>query len=118
MSVVGTLKIVDCPAAGLIADFNANVPGAGVSIEAVPNDAGTGIRVRALTNGRALETIPGVLKVTDRGNLQELRLAGNADPQQILTELMRRGRVDHFELAHPSLHDIFIRIATPEEQSG
>lgn len=74
------------------------------------------IRLRAQTNGRALETFPGVAKVTDHGNLQELRLTGNADPQQILAELLRRGTVDHFELAHPSLHDIFVRIAAPNEE--
>jgi ABC-type uncharacterized transport system ATPase subunit len=27
---------------------------------------------------------------------------------------MERGKVRHFELARPSLHDIFIRIAGPE----
>ena len=74
------------------------------------------IRVRAQTNGRALEDLPGVLKVTDHGNFQELRLTTDADPQRILNELMQRGRVDHFELAHPSLHDIFVRIAAPEEE--
>ena len=72
------------------------------------------LHVRAQTNGRGLNDLPGVLKVTDQGNYQELRLSPDADSQQILAELMTRGRVDHFELAHPSLHDIFVRIAGPE----
>ncbi len=73
------------------------------------------VLVRAGSNGRPLTDLPGVLKVTDHGNLQELRLATGADSQLILAELLKRGRVDHFELAHPSLHDIFVRIASPNE---
>jgi ABC-2 type transport system ATP-binding protein len=74
------------------------------------------LRVRAEINGRSFGSLPGVLKVTDHGNFQELRLVSDADPQQILAELMKHGRVDHFELAHPSLHDIFVRIASPQEE--
>jgi ABC-2 type transport system ATP-binding protein len=74
------------------------------------------LHVRAQTNGRGLSDLPGVLKVTDQGNFQELRLSSDADLQQILAALIQRGRVDHFELAHPSLHDIFVRIASPVEQ--
>src|SRR5690349_20421092 len=52
------------------------------------------LRVRAQTNGRGLADLPGVAKVADHGNYQELRLAPQADPQQILAELIRRGKVD------------------------
>ena len=52
-------------------------------------------------------------RVTDHGRLQELQLHPGADPQAVLAELMRRGRVRHFEQARPSLHDIFVRIASP-----
>jgi ABC-2 type transport system ATP-binding protein len=72
------------------------------------------IRVRVEGNGFHPQTIPGVEKVTDFGRLQELRMAANTDPQAVLAELMNRGRVMHFELTRPSLHDIFVRIATPD----
>jgi ABC-2 type transport system ATP-binding protein len=67
-----------------------------------------------LDGAAALENLPGVVKVTDFGRWQELRLADGADSQEVLTCLMRRGRVRHFELIRPTLHDIFVRIARPE----
>jgi ABC-type uncharacterized transport system ATPase subunit len=30
-------------------------------------------------------------------------------------ELARRTRIEHFEVARPSLHDIFVRIAGPQD---
>jgi ABC-2 type transport system ATP-binding protein len=71
------------------------------------------IRVR-LEGSPVLDGVDGVVKVTDFGRLQELRLMPEADPQRVLAELMRRGRVEHFELARPSLHEIFVRIARPD----
>ncbi len=72
------------------------------------------VRVRTDGNGAALEGIVGVERVNDFGALQELRLAPETDPQGILSEIMSRTRVLHFELTKPSLHDIFVRIAGPE----
>jgi ABC-2 type transport system ATP-binding protein len=63
--------------------------------------------------GSALTDLPGVTKVTDFGRLQELRLEPGGDPQRVLAELVGRGRVRHFELTAPTLHDIFVRIAAP-----
>ncbi len=72
------------------------------------------VRVKVEGNGYDPHAIPGVEKVTDFGQLQELRVAPGTDTQELLGALIQRGRVTHFELARPSLHDIFIRIAGPE----
>lgn len=71
------------------------------------------LRIRLEGNGFDLKTLPGVLKVTDHGKLQEVRLDRDTDTQRLLSQLMSHGKVRHFELARPSLHDIFVRIAAP-----
>jgi ABC-2 type transport system ATP-binding protein len=77
------------------------------------------VRVRLEGDGMQLDTLPGVVRVTNFGHWQELRLGREADSQKLLTALMARGQVRHFELARPSLHDIFVRIAAPNsEESG
>lgn len=74
------------------------------------------VRVR-LDGNVALEGLPGVTKVADFGRFQELRLERGADPQRVLSELMRRGTVRLFEQTRPSLHDIFVRIANPVDET-
>lgn len=69
------------------------------------------IRVRIEGFAGDLAEIDGVERVTDHGRFQELKLENSADEQRVLAALMARGRVRLFELAHPSLHDIFVRIA-------
>jgi ABC-2 type transport system ATP-binding protein len=69
------------------------------------------VRVEVEGNGSTLADLPGVLKVADYGRSQELRLEDGADYQALLQALMARGRVRHFEVTQPSLHDIFVRIA-------
>src|SRR5262245_44412063 len=76
------------------------------------------VRVRLEGDGAGLDDLPGVAKVTDFGRLQELRLEPRTDPQQLLAALMARGRVKHFEQAHPTLHDIFVRIASPAPEDS
>jgi ABC-2 type transport system ATP-binding protein len=65
-----------------------------------------------------LNDLPGVVKATDFGRWQELRLEPGTDSQALLAALIQRGRVRHFELARPTLHDVFVRIARPEEKDG
>jgi len=77
------------------------------------------IRLRLDGDHGPLDDLPGVQRVNNRGQLQELRITAGCDPQQILAAVMSRAKVRHFELASPSLHDIFVRIAGPEaEESG
>ena len=52
------------------------------------------------------------------GRFQELRIGGDAKSQDVLSALMQRGRVMHFELARPSLRDIFVRIAGPQVEEA
>jgi ABC-2 type transport system ATP-binding protein len=71
------------------------------------------IRVRAQGGMAALSGLAGVEKVSDFGQVQELRVNGDRDAQEIVAEIMARTRVESFEVARPSLHDIFVRIAGP-----
>lgn len=71
------------------------------------------IRVRTAEGNGIPHHLPGVTHVNDYGRYVELRIAESADPQAILAALVAKTRVHHFELARPSLHDIFVRIAGP-----
>jgi ABC-2 type transport system ATP-binding protein len=75
--------------------------------------ASAAVRVRLDGNGTGWDGLPGVEDVRDLGRFHELQLARGADDQELLAALMQRGKVVHFELARPSLHDIFVRIARP-----
>ncbi len=84
------------------------------TMEAIQDRYGSDtVRVHLDGAARDLEHLPGVARTTDFGRWQELRLNEGADPQDLLVRLMERGRVRHFELARPTLHDIFVRIAKP-----
>ena len=85
------------------------------TLESIQDQYGSDtVRVRIEGNGHALDQLPGVAKVTDFGRYAELRLEDGVDSQQLLGTLMTRGSVRLFELARPSLHDIFVRIAGAE----
>ena len=89
------------------------------TLEAIQDQYGADtIRVRVEGNGDVFANLPGVEKVNDFGRFQELRISDGADPQAILKLLTGRARIRHFELARPSLQDIFVRIAGPDAQEN
>lgn len=79
------------------------------TLEAIQNQYGSDtIRVKGLdlnTTG-----VPGVSHVDDYGKYQELRLHAGADIKRILHHVSNTGSLSHFEIAKPSLQDIFMRI--------
>ncbi len=87
------------------------------TLEAIQDAYGADtVRVRLEGGAPAWDGLPGVAAFRDLGRWQELRLERQADPQRLLAELMQHGRVQHFEVSRPSLHDIFVRIARPEPE--
>jgi ABC-2 type transport system ATP-binding protein len=72
------------------------------------------LRIRTEGGRSGLDNLDGVDKISDFGQIQELRIHPEADHQKILSEIMRRTRLYSFELAKPTLYDIFLRIAGPE----
>ena len=76
------------------------------------------IRVRTDSGAAALEGLTGVEKVVDFGQVQELRMAQECDPQEVLAGIMERSRVRSFDIVRPSLNDIFVRIAGPEAEEA
>jgi ABC-2 type transport system ATP-binding protein len=69
------------------------------------------VRVRTTGGATVLTGMPGVASVNDYGRTQDVRLT--VDAQGFLTGLADRTAIDYFEIVRPSLHDIFVRIATP-----
>lgn len=56
-----------------------------------------------------------IRKLDDYGQYAELELADDADPQEVLRQLVQAGvRLSRFELMEPSLHKIFIDLVGPE----
>jgi ABC-2 type transport system ATP-binding protein len=71
------------------------------------------IRVSVEGGVAAIGELPGVERVQDLGQVQQLRMARGCDPHEVLRTLVARARVSSFAVTRPSLHDIFVRIAGP-----
>jgi ABC-2 type transport system ATP-binding protein len=70
-----------------------------------------------------LSALPGVARASVQNRAAELRLASGADPQALLSACMGRLRLHRFEVAAPSLEEIFIDkvgddAAEPEEAAS
>jgi ABC-2 type transport system ATP-binding protein len=76
------------------------------------------IRIHSEGGARILDGLTGIEKVNDFGQVQELRMSPGYDTQRILSDIMTKTRVMKFEIASPSLNDIFIRIAGPEKNDN
>jgi ABC-2 type transport system ATP-binding protein len=76
------------------------------------------IRVSVAGGVAAVQGIAGVEQVRDQGQFQDLRIAKGCDPQAVLQTLVSRGAVHSFAVLHPSLHDIFVRIAGPGAEAA
>lgn len=76
------------------------------------------VRVRTEGGAGALEGLRGVDRLTDFGQVQELRLDGTRDAQDLVGEILGRTRVSSFEVMRPSLRDIFLRIAGPAAEAA
>ncbi len=76
------------------------------------------LRIRCEGGVNMLQDLNGVEKINDFGQEQEVRIKPDLDPQDILKDIAARTRVYSFEIAKPSLHDIFVRIAGPEAKEA
>lgn len=74
------------------------------------------IRLQIPEGAAALEGIPGIERIIDMGKYLEVKLQG--DSNEFLKTLLKRTRVQRFEEAEPSLHDIFTRIAQPQKEAA
>jgi ABC-2 type transport system ATP-binding protein len=73
------------------------------------NFAGNALEVEGQGN---FEQLPGVLEIQQQNGVAHLALAQGTDPQAVLRELAARPdvRLERFELAEPSLDDIFVSV--------
>jgi ABC-2 type transport system ATP-binding protein len=76
------------------------------------------IRVEVEGGSRVLGELPGIERINDLGQVQELRMAPACDPQQVLHTLAARAPIVSFSVVQPSLHDIFVRIAGPQPEEA
>jgi len=72
------------------------------------------LRVQTEMGVSSLKGIKGVERVNDFGQVQEIKMEAHADSQEVLKAILAKTSVFKFELTSPSLNDIFIRIARPE----
>nr|NQU93762.1 ATP-binding cassette domain-containing protein [Bacteroidota bacterium] len=87
------------------------------TLSSIQNRFGTDtIRIQAENGKEILNELLGIESINDFGQVQELRISPNTDPQQILQTVISKTRVLKFEITKPSLNDIFIRIAGSQKK--
>ena len=69
------------------------------------------LHVEIKGDGSFISGLPGVASLTEYSNYLEIKLAENASTQLILSKLVEKVEVRRFEIAEPSLYEIFISTA-------
>ncbi|HEX5132133.1 MAG TPA: ATP-binding cassette domain-containing protein [Candidatus Krumholzibacteria bacterium] len=79
------------------------------TLQAVKKQYGhNGVALRVVGDASFLQSLPEVASCQDNGNELFLRLHDGADPGRVLDAARERVEVTRFEVAEPSIHDIFI----------
>ncbi len=78
-------------------------------LSSIKAGAGHGILLDYDGDGSFLRTLPGVARINDGGKQAEIFLTEGSDPQALLEAVVGRLRIRRFDLAEPSLHEIFVR---------
>jgi len=68
------------------------------------------ISIEVEGDGAFVGTLPPVAAIRPDGRRLDVTLRDGADPQELLRILVDRSRVRAFEVKHPSLHEIFVRL--------
>ena len=68
-----------------------------------------GIQIDYDGDGQILRSLPGIRRINDSGKSAELFLKDGFDPQKILEQLVGKIAIRRFDIAEPSLHEIFVR---------
>ncbi len=73
------------------------------------------IKVRVADGDRLPSDLPGVASCDSVSGFHLLNLHDECEPQAVLRKLTPSVTVEHFEVVRPTLHDIFVKIARPQE---
>ena len=71
------------------------------------------VKIRLAADGELPRQIPGVSDCEKQGAFWILKLHDATGTEQLLSFLISKCHIEHFELLRPSLHNIFVRIAGP-----
>jgi ABC-2 type transport system ATP-binding protein len=73
------------------------------------------LRVRLAAGAELPDDLVGLASTSRSDGFHILHLASGSQPQAILQQIAANRVVEHFEIVRPSLHDIFVEIARPQE---
>ncbi|MEM9658301.1 MAG: DUF4162 domain-containing protein, partial [Planctomycetota bacterium] len=84
------------------------------SLDAIRGQYAAGrVRLRVAGGDQLPEHLPEAAAIVRHKGFEMVDLAEGVAPQQLLRRVAASHDVDHFEVVHPTLHDIFVEIARP-----